>query len=150
MIVNFTLDKISVDKKAPAKGTIEAKNSIKFLKVSEQQLPEGLKDQFLLDFKFQYKVDYLPDIASTEIVGHLHFMTTKEGRDKILKDWDKDSRIEPSLSGKLVNYVFAKCGVMALSLSRQVGLPPHIPLPKIAIRTKQDDSKGNKEKPRAS
>lgn len=148
MIVNFTLDKISVNKKSQVKGTIEAKNSIKFLDIVEQPLPQGLNQQALLSFKFEYKVEYLPDIATTEIVGYIHLMTDKSTRDKILEDWDKRSRIEPSLSGQLVNYVFSKCGVMALSLSRQVGLPPHIPLPKIAIKSKiQEDKKG---KPKAS
>ena len=148
MIVNFTLDKISVDKKASLKGTIEAKNSIKFLDIVEQPLPTGLNKQVLLSFKFQYKVDYLPNIALTEIVGHIHFMTDKSSKDKILEDWSKHSKIEQSLSGHLVNYIFSKCGVMALSLSKQVGLPPHIPLPRIAIKTKIEEDK--KEKPKAS
>ncbi len=147
MIVNFTLDKISVDKKSQVKGMVEAKNSIKFLDVVEQPLPAGLNKQALISFKFQYKVDYLPNIALTEIVGYIHFMTNKESKDKILEDWDKRSRIDPSISGPLVNYVFSKCGVMALSLSRQVGLPPHIPLPKIVIKQKEPDKKS---KPKAS
>jgi len=148
MIVNFTLDKISVDKRSPVKGTIEAKNSIKFLDISEQPLPEGLNKQFLLSFKFEYKIEYMPNIASTEIIGHIHFMTNKNTKDKILEDWDKHSKIEPVLSGQLVNYIFSKCGVMALSLSNHVGLPPHIPLPKIMLKSKSEES--TKTKPKAS
>jgi len=149
MIINFTLDKISTEKKKTAKGNIEAKNSIKFVDVAELPSPESIKNQHFLKFKFEYKVVYLPDIATTEIVGYIHFLTDKETKEKILKEWDKESKIDKDLSGHLVNYIFSKCGVMALSLSQQVGLPPHIPLPKIAI--KQAESKNDeKEKPKAS
>ena len=141
MIVNFTLDKISINKKGVIKGTVEAKNGIKFTDVAEKPMPESMKDQYLLSFKFEYNVEYLPDIAKTEIVGYIHFLTDKTQKDKILKQWDKDSKLDPELSGHLVNYVFAKCGVMALSLSQQVGLPPHIPLPKIAIKKKEEEKK---------
>ena len=147
MIVNFTLDKISINKNGIVKGTIEAKNSIKFTNVAEKSMPESMKDQYLLTFKFEYGVDYLPDIAKTEIIGYIHFLTNKEQKDKILKQWENDSKIDPELSGHLVNYVFAKCGVMALSLSQQVGLPSHIPLPKIALRKKEDIEE---KKPKAS
>jgi hypothetical protein len=94
---------------------------------------------------------YLPDIATTELVGHIHFMTNKTTRDKILEAWDKESKLDQELSRQLVNYVFTKCGVKALSLSQQVGLPPHINLPKIRIKQEetQEESK-NQEKPKAS
>jgi hypothetical protein len=149
MIVNFTLDKISVDKKKNPKGTIEAKNSIKFLDVSELALPNTIKDKSLVTFKFQYKVIYTPDVAETEIVGTLHFMTDPKTKDQILKDWQKDSKINQNLSTQLVNYVFSRCGVMALSLCRKVDLPPHIPLPKISIKQKTE-VEGKKDKPKAS
>ncbi|MDP3916731.1 MAG: hypothetical protein Q8Q42_00395 [Nanoarchaeota archaeon] len=148
MIVNFTLDKISIEKTGISKGTIEAKNSIKFLDVAESTLPETMKDQHLIKFKFQYKISYLPNIATTEIIGHIHFMSDKQTKDKILKAWDKESKIDQSLSRDLVNYLFQRCSVMALSLSQQVGLPPHIALPKIAIKSRGEEPK--KEKPRAS
>ena len=151
MIVNFTLDKIAISKTAPVKGSIEAKNSIKFLDIAESPIPEGINDQSLIKFKFEYKIMYLPDIATTELVGHIHFMTNKTTRDKILEAWDKESKLDQELSRQLVNYVFTKCGVKALSLSQQVGLPPHINLPKIRIKQEetQEESK-NQEKPKAS
>jgi hypothetical protein len=151
MIVNFTLEKIAISKTSPVKGSIEAKNSIKFLDIAEAPLPEGIKDQHLIKFKFEYKIMYLPDIATTELVGHIHFMTNKTTRDKILEAWDKESKLDQELSRQLVNYVFTKCGVKALSLSQQVGLPPHINLPKIRIKQEetQEESK-NQEKPKAS
>lgn len=148
MIVNFTLDKISVEKTGISKGTIEAKNSIKFLDVAEGPLPDTMKGQHILKFKFQYKISYLPNIATTEILGHIHFITDKETKNKILKEWDKESKIEQNLSRDLVNYLFQRCSVMALSLSQQVGLPPHIALPKIAIKSRSEEPK--KEKPKAS
>jgi len=149
MIVNFTLEKISIDKKKSPKGTIEAKNSIKFLEVSQMGLPAAMKDKALITFKFQYKVIYTPDIAETEIIGTLHFMTDPKTGDNILNDWEKHSKIEPNLSAQLVNYVFSRCGVMALTLSRKVDLPPHIPLPKISVKQKKE-SQSKKEKPKAS
>ncbi|MBT4577235.1 hypothetical protein HOM13_01115 [Candidatus Woesearchaeota archaeon] len=150
MIIHFTLDKISVDKTGQIKGKIEAKNGIKFLDIAESPTPEGITGQSLLKFKFSYKVDYLPDVAKTEIVGKIHFLTDKATKDKILEDWDKHSKIEPSLSGQLVNYVFSKCGVMALTLSQQVGLPPHISLPRIALKQKATESDEKDNKPKAS
>ena len=113
-------------------------------------MPEGITGQSLIKFKFSYKVEYLPNIAKTEIVGHIHYLTDKATRDNILEDWDKKSRIDPSLSGQLVNYIFSKCGVMTLSLSQQVGLPPHISLPRIALKPKDIKKTAEKDKPKAS
>ncbi len=150
MIINLTLDKISVDKTGPLKGKIEAKNGIKFTDIAEHPTPEGMNNQALLKFKFTYSVDYLPNIAKTEIVGYIHYLTSKDAKDKILEDWDKEKKIEPSFSGQLVNYVFAKCGVMALSLSQQVGLPPHIAMPKISLKAKAQGESKEESKPKAS
>ncbi|MBT3866214.1 hypothetical protein HOF78_03915 [Candidatus Woesearchaeota archaeon] len=150
MIIHFTMDKISVDKTGPIKGKIEAKNSIKFLDIAEHPTPDGINGQALIKFKFTYKVDYLPNVAKTEIVGQIHFLTDKPTKDNILEDWDKHSKIDPSLSGQLVNYIFSKCGVMALSLSQQVGLPPHISLPRIAVKPKESEKTAEKSKPKAS
>lgn len=150
MIIHFTLDKISIDKTGQITGKIEAKNGIKFLDIAEHPTPEGITGQSLIKFKFSYKVDYLPNIAKTEIIGHIHFLTDKATRDTILEDWDKHSKIDPSLSGQLVNYIFSKCGVMTLSLSQQVGLPPHISLPRIATKPKESEKTTEKSKPKAS
>ncbi len=152
MIVNFSMDKISVEKKGNIKGNTEAKNNIKFVDVAEEALPAHMKDQAMINFSFQYGVKYLPEIADIDINGHLFFLTSKKQKDEILKEWDNGSKINPELSSHLVNYVFSKCGVLALSLSQQVGLPPHIPLPKIAIKKKEEAKKEEKEesKPKAS
>jgi len=150
MIVNFTLDKISVNKTAPVQGTIEAKNSIKFLDIAESPIPQGIKDQFLIKFKFEYKINYLPNVATTELIGHIHFLTNKSTKDQILKDWDKGSKIDQNLSRQLVNYIFTRCGVKALSLSQQVGLPPHITLPRIMEKPQQNKEPKKDTKPKAS
>jgi hypothetical protein len=146
------MDKISVEKKGKIKGNIEAKNNIKFVDIAEEPLPTHIKEQAMINFSFQYGVKYLPEIADIDINGHLFFLTTKKQKDEILKEWDMGKKINPELSSHLVNYVFSKCGVLALSLSQQVGLPPHIPLPKIAIKKKEESNQAEKKesKPKAS
>jgi|TARA_Y100000310_G_scaffold336536_1_gene421353 hypothetical protein len=154
MIVNFTLEKINCIKKAPLQGKIEAKNSIKFLEILEEQVPEGMKKQGLVNFKFEYKIAYLPDIASIELVGIVQLLTTNENKEEILKKWAKESKIDPSVSNGVVNFILTKCGIKALSLSQELGLPAHISLPKIAIKQKESSQKAEKKekeaKPKAS
>jgi len=146
MIINFTLDKISIEKLKEPTGNIEAKNSIKFLDIQEIPTPKGIKDQSILKFKFTYKIEYSPNIANTEIIGYIHYLTSKEERDKIMKEWDKDSKIDRNISTKFVNYIFSKCGIKSLSLSQELNLPSHIPLPRIALKKTEE----TKTKPKAS
>tara|TARA_Y100000310_G_C20626426_1_gene786177 strand:+ start:493 stop:939 length:447 start_codon:yes stop_codon:yes gene_type:complete len=146
MIINFTLDKISISKEKEVQGNIEAKNSIKFTDVSESPIPKGIKDQSLLKFKFEYRVDYTPKIAATEIVGHIHYLVPKKESKKIMKEWDKNSKIDPEISTRFINTILTKCGVRALVLCQEVGLPPHIPLPKIIVKKKESTKKETKPK----
>ena len=147
MIINFTLDKIYIEKTKEPKGNIEAKNSIKFLDIIELPTPPEFDQQALLKFQFIYKIEYSQNVAKTEIKGNIHYMTNKEEMAKIMKEWDKESRIDPQLSSRLVNYIFSKCGIKALSLSNQLGLPPHIPIPKVGLRKKESSKQ---EVPKAS
>ncbi|MEK6840209.1 MAG: hypothetical protein AABX72_04655, partial [Nanoarchaeota archaeon] len=72
MIINYRLDKIAIQKKEQAKGTIEAKNNLQVTHISEEALSSLTKEK-ALNMKFVFSVVYQPNIASLEIEGNVTY-----------------------------------------------------------------------------
>ena len=56
---------------------------------------------------------------------------------EILKSWKKDNKVDKDILGPIYNTILSKCNVQAIVLSRDIQLPPPIPLPKV----KKEDTK---------
>jgi len=137
MIINFNLQKISVERKADIKPNtnVEAKNNLKIEDIQEQQL-KPLTTEKALTFSFKFVVTYDPQLASVEMLGNILYMTDEATAKEILVEWKKNKKINPKYSIGIINYALAKCNIRALRLEQEVSLPPHVPFPRIA--PKQD------------
>ena len=74
---------------------------------------------------FVVKLEYTPPIASIEVKGVAHVVPTSDKEKKELEQSLKSKRTPPTIAASVYGYVFP---VIAL-LSREVGLPPPIPMP---------------------
>ena len=58
-------------------------------------------------------------------------MNQPDKQDEIVKGWKKNKQVPKETMTEVLNTILARCNVSALMLSRDVNLPPPIPLPKV-------------------
>ncbi len=132
-IVSFSFDKIIADrKKQKLEVPLKAKTSIKITEIKEEELTlAGGRKDLLLRFFFEYFVDYQTDQASILLAGNVLFSGKREELEKIYKEWKKTKKFSPEVSKDVLNHVFVRCNIKALSFEQEVNIPPHIVLPRL-------------------
>lgn len=130
-IVGFNLEKISVERKAPIKGQVNIKTDLKIIDIKEEKnIPEFAKNNLALKFEFEFDIKYEPKFAIIHFAGHVLYVEGEEGVKKILSEW-KNKKIEEELRLRISQMIWVKCNVKAFLLEEEIGLPIHIPLPRL-------------------
>ena len=127
-IIGFNLTKISVKRKEKVEGKLELKQNIDIKTIDKEKIPIS-KDE-ALRIKFKFSVDYSNDMANVELEGSLLTLPEKDEMKTITKDW-KDKKIANEIRIPLFNFIISKCNIKALSLEDEMGLPLHVPMPRI-------------------
>ena len=141
MIVNFLLEKISVEKKKDVTGNVEVKNNAKITDLKEQTIDALGNKQNALNVHFSFNIIYEPNLASILIEGKIIDVPDEKDKKEILATWKKEAKIDPKFSSPWMNAILARCNVKALSLGNDVNLPPHIPFPRLAQKSKIEKKK---------
>lgn len=130
-LIGFNLQKISIERKKPIKGEVNIKTNLKITDIIEEQaIPEISKERKAIKFEFDFIIKYEPDIAEIRFAGHVLDMEDEKTARKILDEW-KDKKINEELRLSVSNMVWIKCNIKAFLLEEEIGLPIHIPLPKL-------------------
>jgi len=129
MGINFT--KMLVEKKKGAKGKINISNNVALTNAEKINLNFGSSDQQSLKFSFDFASKYEPEVGSIKLEGEVIYLVDKKTADKIVKEWEKNKRLEQPTMTNVLNNVLNKCNIEALILSKEMGLPAPIPLPKV-------------------
>jgi len=133
-VVGIQFNKIVLDKKGPAKGKVSVNNNVSVTDVTKTDLSFGASKQTALQFNFEFKVNYEPGIAELTFLGYLTYFEKPEAIEEVLKSWKKDKKVPKEIMTPVLNSVLAKCNVEALLLSREVNLPPPLPMPKVELK----------------
>ncbi|MEM4239595.1 MAG: hypothetical protein QXM31_00480 [Candidatus Woesearchaeota archaeon] len=132
-VVGLQINKIVVEKHAPAKGKISVNNNVAVKDVEKTELVFGNSKQDAIKFTFEFKASYEPKIATMTFEGNLTYFDTPQAIDEIIKGWKKDKKVTPEIMSGVLNQILTKCNVEALLLSREVNLPPPIPMPRVKV-----------------
>jgi len=137
-IISFTFDRIDVQRKKTLEAPLKVKTSIKItdLKDEEVAISSGKKDMFLRFF-FEYLVDYQTSQGSVLLAGNLLFAGKREDLEIAFKEWKKTKKFNPEISKDVLNNIFMRCNIKALSFEQEVSLPPHIVLPRLTPMSKK-------------
>ncbi len=127
--INFT--KISVERKDVMKGKINITNNVSITDIEKADMDLGAPKSEGLNIRFKFTSTYEPDFAKMAFEGVLIYMDDEKKVKDILKDWKKDKKIEKDFMTNVINSLLNKCNIEALIMSREINLPPPIPLPKV-------------------
>jgi hypothetical protein len=139
-IIGFSINKLSIERKNPPKGELNVQNKLDIENISSEDL--SISKDPGLKFDFCYEISYEPSIAKLEIKGSVITIDNKNESSEILKEW-KDKKIfnHPSKID-ILNFILNKSNLKAFQLEDEIGLPLHLPMPKIESKeTKKEDQK---------
>jgi len=138
-IISFTFDRIDVSKKKALEAPLKVNTSIKIKDLKEEEivLGSGKKDS-ILKFFFEYLVDYQPSQASVVLEGNIVYTAKKEEVESIMKEWKKTKKFPPSITKDVLNNIFMRCNIKALTFEQEINLPPHILMPRLQTAPKKN------------
>jgi len=129
-VIGFSFTKMLIEKKNPVKGKVSINNNVSIKEVEETKLNINTKRK-ALKLNFEFTSAYEPSIGKILLAGEVIYLIDKDKAAEVVKNWKKNKKLEKDMMTKVLNNVLAKCNVQALILSKDMNLPPPIPLPKI-------------------
>lgn len=130
-IIGFNIRKMGIERKNNIKGPVNVKTDLKISDIKEEQdIPDIAKDKKTLKFEFDFSINYEPKVATINFSGHVLNVESESDAKKILSEW-KNKKIGEDLRLKISQMIWVKCNVKAFLLEEEIGLPIHIPLPRL-------------------
>lgn len=130
--LNFT--KVLAERKSDINEKINISNNVSIVNVEKSEVSFGVKPQQGLKISFMFHTVYDPDFGNIELHGNLMYIESDKKIKDIAEDWKKDKKLPADLMKPVLNAVLGKCNIQALVLSRDISLPPPIPLPRVNIK----------------
>ena len=130
-IVGFNFSKMNIEKLSPVKGKISISNNVSITSVEKTNLELGQSKEDALKFTFEFTSQYDPKVGIINLMGDVIFMEDDKKIADIEAQWKKDKKIPKEIMTNVLNHVLNKCNIQALILSKDLNLPPPIPLPKV-------------------
>jgi len=133
-IIGFNIIKIEAERSPEVKGKISINNNIQIKEVEKAELFLGKSKQDGLKFKFEYLSTYEPKAGKILLVGDLVAVEEKDKADEIINGWKKNKKVSAEILTQILNSILSKCNIQAILLSREIGLPPPVQLPKVQVK----------------
>ncbi len=133
-IVGFSFTKTVAEKKTDIREKINISNNITITQVEESPLPFGIQKQEGLKIYFQFISSFEPAVGTIELNGNLLYLGEAKQLKDVVKNWNKDKKLPTEIMKHVLSAVMNKCNIQALILSKDVGLPPPVPLPQVNVK----------------
>ncbi len=140
-IVGFNFTNIKAEKKANVSGKININNNVAIKNLEKIKLPLGSNAQDALKFTFNFLAKYEPNAGEIELTGELIYLDSEKRVGEIEKRWAKEKKIENTLMTELLNHVLSRANIEAILLSREINLPPCIPMPRVNAAVAEEKAK---------
>ena len=134
-VVGFSFTKILAERKEFVKGKINISNNIAIKDVGSADLALGPSKQNGLKIDYTFKTTYQPNIGNIEMEGTVIYMVDEKRTKEISDSWKKDKKLPKDVMTDVLNTVLQRCNIQSLVLSREINIPPPIPLPRVGEKT---------------
>lgn len=130
-VIGFNIAKIDAERKNAPKGKVNVESNVTIKKVEVSNVSLGNANEKVLDFNFEFKTNYSPDIGHIIVSGNLLFLTKSEDAEKISEEWSKTKKLEKDVMKPVFNTVLARGNIQAMIISKDLNLPAPIQLPRM-------------------
>ena len=129
-VIGFNFTKISIEKFSDNFSKINLKTNIDISEINEIKAGSFKIKEEIIGVKFNYVVEYEPNIAKLEFSGSILFAVDSKLIKEILKAW-KDKIIFEEFKIPLFNIILKKANIKSIQLEEELNLPLHVPLPSL-------------------
>lgn len=129
-VIGFNFTKMVAERKAAGSGEVSVKISLNIKDVAKANLNIANKKQGGLKYSFEFLASYTPDLGSIVLTGDIVDIQDAKAVQTILKDWEKSKKLDDEMLLAVYNAALSRCSVQAILLSKEMGLPSPIPLPR--------------------
>ena len=149
-IVGFNLKKILVERKGSVRGEVKVNTNMNILKIEKHDV-EITKGKDVLSFEFSFTISYVSvadhtgNIADILFEGNVLYLAEPKETKEILDGW-KNKEIPEDVRIRILNIILTKCNAKALVFEDDLGLPPHLPLPKFGKPQEKQEKQETKTK----
>lgn len=135
-LMGFNFTKINIEKISSNFEKLKINTSINIDSIEERKVGSVKSNDIFLDIKFNYLINYDPEIAKIELSGKIILSVEEKLGKEILKDW-KDKKLKEEIRLTLFNAILRKSNIKALQLEEYLNLPPHFNLPSLKMDNKK-------------
>tara|TARA_B100000315_G_C14154846_1_gene397354 strand:- start:5 stop:418 length:414 start_codon:yes stop_codon:yes gene_type:complete len=130
-VVGFNFTKINAERKPIIKGEIKINNNVSVKGVETHEIQLGKTKQEGLKVSFEFTSKYEPSVGEIKLLGEVIFLEESRKIKEIHEAWKKDKKLPKEILTSVLNNVLGRCNIQAMVLSRDINLPPPLPLPKV-------------------
>ncbi len=138
-IIGFNIHKLSIERKNLASGEIKLQNKLDISDITTEEVP--ISKSPALKFEFSFEINYEPKIAHLEITGSVLALDDDNEGKEILKQWKAKKEYSHDSKIAILNFIMSKCNLKALQMEDELGLPLHLPFPKITANAPVSENK---------
>jgi len=145
-MVGFSFLKVDAERKPTGNTAVNIESNAGVTTVTE--LPVIDSKKALLRFEFNFVVKYEPGIGKIELSGEVVYLYDKEFGVKVLEHWAKEKNLPAEVMPEVFNTILARSNMQAIVLSRDMGLPSPIQMPRVdikAVEKSKGEAKDSKE-----
>ena len=129
-VISVVFDDIEIHKeKFEAIGKVE--NNVKIKDVREEKINDEKYVSFVFEFTTFYYSQSSEKIASIILGGRAVYKDKEKVMKNILKEWEKNKKIEKDRMTEVTNVILMRSQVEAIVAAKEVNLPSPVPLPRI-------------------
>ena len=130
-IVSFSFTKIVAEKKSSIQGKVQIQNNIAIKEITKTDIALGKNTQKGLKYVFEYIARYEPKIGEISLTGEIIAIEDEKVIEKVFEDWKKEKKVAKDVLDILLNQILTKSNIEALLMSREINLPPSMPMQKV-------------------
>jgi len=127
-LIGFNFTKISIKKLSNGLKDLKINTNININNIEKASTDIIKIKEDILSLKFEYELDYSPNIAKIEIEGNALLAVDSKISKEILKMWE-DKKLPDDFRVSILNIIYKKSNIKAIELEEEMNLPTHIPMP---------------------
>ncbi len=127
-LIGFNFTKISIKKLSNELKDLKINTNININSIEKASTDMIKIKEDILGLKFEYELDYNPNIAKIEIEGNALLAIDPKTSKEILKTWE-DKKLPDEFRVSILNIIYKKSNIKAIELEEEMNLPIHVPMP---------------------
>ncbi|HYD03539.1 MAG TPA: hypothetical protein VEC16_04525 [Alphaproteobacteria bacterium] len=144
-MVGFSFTKINAERKPVGGQALNIESNANISGIKEMPVIDPKKT--ILKFEFAFTVKYSPEAGKIELGGEIVEMYDKDFGSKVVTHWNTNKKLHPEVMQSVFNVILSKCNTEAIIVSRDLGLPSPVQMPRVDIKPKaKDDAKAAEPK----